>query len=342
MCYPELGATIHHSHKMSSASHYICPVCEKIVKNNQNSIGCCICDKFFHISCVKITKEQHSFLYKNKIFHYKCTKCVNKKIFVDQDDLNASGSSINPMDIIAELKLQCEQLKSEFQKQVDDLNKKLDTIMNAANIDCNARIQQIEDRLKSCYAVVKQTESTNTTNIADLEIQNDILQRRLNRADIVINGLPDGVSDLREPIVKIASLCNIELSPLDIQHCCYFANGKSVLVKFNSVYARDCIMANYHRRGPLLLREIFAVNVSSRIYLNDHLNRAASKLMFICRRLRKAQKVKKFKLINADRPRAVIELINGSSKVLNLNECVELLDEDEDRSISRTMCDIVE
>lgn len=311
-------------------------MCTKIVKNNQNSIGCSICDKFFHIACVKITKDQHAFLYKNKNITYKCAKCVNKKVIVEQDEANISGSNINPNGIIAELKTQCEHLKSEFQKQVDDLNKKLDSFMNATGIDWNLKIQQIEEKLKNCYAVVKQTETTHSATIEDLEIQNDILQRRLNRADIVVNGLPDGVSDLREPVVKIASLCNIELSPNDIQHCCYFRKGKSVLIKFNSVYVRDCIMAKYHRRGPILLCDIIDVNVRSKIYLNDHLNRAASKLTFICRRLKKCNRVRKFKLINADRPKAEMEMIDGTIKVLNLNECAELLDGDSDISISRT------
>lgn len=311
---------------MSTTAQYTCPVCTKAVKNNQNSIGCSMCDKFFHIACIKVPKDQHAFLYKNHNFLYKCAKCI---------EVNASSSNVDPNDIIAELKIQCDNLKAEFQKQVDDLNKKLDSFINASNIDSNVKLQQIEEKLNNCYAVVKQTESTHSATIEDLELQNDILQRRLNRADIVINGLPDGVSDLREPIVKIASLCNIDLSPIDIQHCCYFRKGKSVLIKFNSVYVRDCLMAKYHRRGPLFLCDIFDVNVRSRIYLNDHLNRAASKLMFICRRLKKSNKVRKFKLINADRPKAEVEMIDGAIKILNLNECAELLDGDSDRSISR-------
>lgn len=330
---------------MSSSKQYMCTVCKKVVRNNQCSIGCCICDNFFHIACIKVTKEQHSYLYKNKVFHYKCNECDNKKIVVKKDkiivnqgDINVSDSNIDSVDIIAELKLQCEKLKSDFLKQVEDLNKKLDNFMNAANIDFNIKVQQMEDKLKNCYAVVKQAESTNTATIQDLEVQNDILQRRLNRADIVINGLPDGILNLREPIVKIATLCNIELSPLDIQHCCYFSNGKSVIVKFNSVYARDCIMANYHRKGALLLSDVLDVNVRSRVYLNDHLNRAASKLMYICRRLKKFSKIKKFKLINADRPRAQVEMLNGAVKVVDINDCAEWLDEG-DTSASNEICD---
>lgn len=83
----------------------------------------------------------------------------------------------------------------------------------------NVRTRQIEEILKICYAVLRHTKFTHLTNMEDLKIQNNILQMKLNRADVVVDELPNEVSNLNESIVKIAARCNIDLSSIDIQYC---------------------------------------------------------------------------------------------------------------------------
>lgn len=82
-------------------------------------------------------------------------------------------------------------------------------------------------------------------------------RRRLYRAGIVISVLLDGIRDLRGIFMRIAYLCNANLNPLDIQHCCHMSNGKLVLVNLYSI----CIMRT----------TIFGEAVRKKVYLNDHL-----------------------------------------------------------------------
>lgn len=163
-----------------------------------------------------------------------------------------------------------------------------------------------------------------------MQVHHDVTRRRLNRADIIINGLPAGIKVLRDPIIKIAAICNVMLSPSpsENQHCCYLSNGKAVLVKFNSVHLRDTIMINYHRKDQILLSDVVPEEVASRVFLNDNFNDAAGKLLFVCRKLREQKKILRYKLYSADRPKAIITFLNESVKLLDLQQCADMLDAD--------------
>lgn len=264
------------------------------------------------------------------MFLFKCPDCVlnNENLPTPSRNVGiaATPSSIHSGNVDDEVRKQLDPFKLEVQKQLHDINKRMEEVVQEMRLDYDKKIKKIEEETMNCSALVKQCESRCDNAIQDIEAENDISRRRLNRANIVINGLPRGILDLREPITKIAALCNVELRPSDIQHCCYFNGGKSVLLKLNSVYTRDCIMVNFNKRSSLLLCDVVGGEVRSKVYLNDHLCRATSKLLFVCRKLKRQNKVKKFKLFNADRATVELEMTNGSRKVLNLTECAEMLD----------------
>lgn len=332
---------------VSEKKKYVCPECRKAV--GAGSVGCCVCDVYYHAACLKITKEQLSFLHKNKNFLFKCMKCMSRGIsvvadhsagakedMVEQNCSQYSGSKTMIIDaeiskccteLSATLERKQDEYKTALQKEVKDFKNKMEEIVSSFCAQYDAKLRKLEDDLKNYYSVAQHMDKNRSTVIQDLELHNDILQRRLNRADIVVSGLPDKIKDLRGLVIKIASLCRVNLDPRDIQHCCYIFSGKSVLVKLNSVYARDLIMANYYKGSPLLLSSIIDEEVRSYVYLNDHLNVTASKLVYICKKLRGLKKIQQFKIINADRPRVEIKMPSGSIKILDLDKCVELLDE---------------
>ncbi|XP_061390345.1 uncharacterized protein LOC133325636 [Musca vetustissima] len=198
-----------------------------------------------------------------------------------------------------------DSFKSDIRNYVQEMEKRVCDTMSSLEREFNSRVKKVEEDILSCLAVTKQLETTFKNNVSELQTHNDILQRRLNRADIVINGLPDGIRDLRQPITKIFAFCNVTVSSADIQHICYMSKGKSVLVKLNSVYLRDTIMANYHKSNQILLNDIVGGDVNSRVYLNDHLTQTSSKLLYLC---------------------LSVTLANGMLDELDMNQCAHLLD----------------
>lgn len=161
----------------------------------------------------------------------------------------------------------------------------------------------------------------------NLEMHNNILQRRLNRADIIVKGLPKHIKNIRVPVLKIASLCGLPISHDGIQHCTYIHNGRSVLVKFNSVQHRDKLMMNFSKKRHLILKDIIGGDITSKVFLNDHLTPAAANLISTCRDLRMENKIIKYKFINTDVPKVRVTMLDNNVKILNLQQCSSMLSE---------------
>lgn len=322
---------------------FICPAskCKKQVADNQYSIGCCLCGQFYHIQCIKITREQHAFMHKHKkdVF-YRCTKCAKLEIAA-KANATADGNGISSNDHVTRDLDECfstltsslDDKQAEYKKEVDKLlmnhRSQLEEVIYKVREDLVAKIGKIKYDLDNCTALIKHVDKNHADAIHDLQLHHDVTRRRLNRADIIINGLPAGIKNLRDPIIKIAAVCNTPLSYSDIQHCCYLSNGKAVLVKLNSVFLRDLIMINYHKKESILLSEILPEGVASRVFLNDNLNDATSKLLFMCRRLREQNKIQKFKIFSADRPKVFLTFMNGSVKSFDIQQCANMLDDDD-------------
>lgn len=65
-------------------------------------------------------------------------------------------------------------------------------------------------------------------------------------------------------------------------------------------------------------------DVSSRIFLNDHLTPAASKLVNCCRKMLKRKTIDKFFLINGDLPKVRMTFGNGFERVCDLKQCQKI------------------
>lgn len=141
--------------------------------------------------------------------------------------------------------------------------------------------------------------------------------RKLNRPDIVIKGLPNGLKNLPNVIIDIGKHYNTTFTIRDIDNVNYINNGNAILVKFTSALLRDVIMGEYFKSvktEPLMLSHIIldpaAVNLNKRVFLNDHFPPATGKLNALCAKLRKDNKIIKYKIKNADKPIAVLTLPN--------------------------------
>lgn len=310
-----------------------CPECKKNICKNKPSVGCGYCDKYFHLPCCHVNEEQYKFLLKFRNFKFTCKNCEESPLYfkLQTDMRNGFMELAKSMETKMDEYKQAldEHFQNSLLKLKDDFNQFVDSVrcdQSSELENLKAEVNIVKSEISHCYAMVKQVDQTAYGKICALETKNSILQRRLNRADIVITGLPQSIKHLRTPVKKIASLCKIQITDADIQHCTYFANGKSVLVKFNSVFTRDLIMGNYIKLAdPILTKDIVCGEVRKEIHLGDHHTPAASQLLFICRKLRSAKKIQKYTFINTDVPAVKVTLNNNSVKKMYIQECTDLL-----------------
>lgn len=314
-----------------SSSVCKCPGCNKNVTKTSKSIACAYCAKYFHISCTKVTPEQHAFALKNKVLCYICEHCSRMPKYCDiQDSLRNGFSSILAC-LEEKLEAKFNENKRKLDEQLENGLKLLDERINEISFHgplINAEeVDQIKSDTKSCFDLVNVVDKAADRRMASLERHNNILQRRMNRSNIVIVGLPKNIKDLRQHILKICLLCKVEVSCKEIQHCTYFASGKKVLVKFNSVQVRDEVMINYHKNRNLKLKDVIGGALQSDVYLNDHLTDSARTLIAVCRKLKEKNKIAKYTYKNYDVPKVRVKMMDNSEKTLIYEQCLELLDD---------------
>lgn len=264
-----------------------------------------------------------------KALNYTCNNCSAK---------GKSGKDLEHLfDNITE-KMR-KQMEEQTQKCLNDFQAIVDQVVETLRVEFMGSLRKLKEEVETCKQQLLEVRNENSIlkgkvkicseQIKAAERQSSVTQRRLNRADILISGLPQSIHNLREPVIKIAQICKVDLHPADIQHCCYIYGGKTVLVKLNSVHARDAIMANYFRAHNILLKDVLNTEIQSRIYLKDHLTPAAANLINICRNLRDRKKIHKYVLINGDVPKVRVTFVNGAERVRTLEQCEIMLNSED-------------
>lgn len=213
----------------------------------------------------------------------------------------------------AEMRTDQQTLKNSLDSSISDLRSYIST-----------SLKEFQNNVEHCNENIRNLETKTMSQISHLEVENNKIQCRFNRPDIVISGLPSGINDFPEPVLAICKHYQISAAIGDINHCLYIQQGKSILVKFNNVHIRDSIMKAYFKTPKLQLKDIINTDINSRVYLNDNFTSAAHKLHVLCRALRKDDKITWFRIMNRDIPLAKIKLTDGTEKKLNYLQCSEL------------------
>lgn len=65
--------------------------------------------------------------------------------------------------------------------------------------------------------------------------------------------------------------------------------------------------------------------IMKRVFLNDHYSPAAGKLNGMCRKLLKENVIKKFKVLDADKPKAKLIMADGKEVTVDAVGCAGLL-----------------
>lgn len=287
-------------------------------------------------------------------------------------------------DIATQMNQKFDEQKTQMEKHTQTFLKmfevRVEQMVNDVRNDLSTDLTNLKSNVEVCQQSAKRINEVTCNKLDGLVAHNNVLERRLNRSNILIKGLNKGIKNLRKPVLKIASICNVSIQHTDVQHCCYIGNGEVVLVKFNSIYLRDTIMANYFKIKSILLKDVIGedddtnnkavdgnddrvaggkgaggkgaggkgaggngvggtkgndrgkngndgADIEKRVFLNDHLTPSASKLVYLCRDLKRKGRIVKFTHINTDIPKVKITFKDESVKFWNIEQLTAFLNE---------------
>ncbi|KNC20768.1 hypothetical protein FF38_00082 [Lucilia cuprina] len=165
------------------------------------------------------------------------------------------------------------------------LNSKLDNLEKYMR-EITTQLMEIKKDLSHSVNRNENFEKIINTKINKLEEENNGLRRQMNRADIIITGLPQTIPNekLYSTVIDLAKALGLEITTSDLYLCSWIGKKSSVLVKFNSVLTRDSLMINYRANYDLKLNQIMSTeNVQSRVYINAHHTPLVSKFRYYCR-----------------------------------------------------------
>lgn len=324
--------------KAAASGSNSCFKCKSGLNRSDVKVKCEFCRKYFHIDCAigmtpgltRPVAEAMANCDAGIIF--KCETCK-------------SGSSPNLSDIVGKL---------------NEMENRMEQLPVQVSAEISVHLEEISNKLNSCINNVVQLEEKTNTKFKQLELENNSLRRQLNRADIIISGLPSKLKadELINLVLNICKHYAIEISVTEINTCCWIHKKKDVLVKFNNISKRDLIMRKYHENHNLQLNQIYqqretaddgevnneendgqgetagavrsngsrdnARDIEARVFLNDNLTAPAAKVKYLGRKLLREKKIKKFKLLDWDEPKAKITFNNGSEKLCTLDELIAL------------------
>lgn len=295
------------------APSYQCADCDKNVQST-NALICGSCSSRLHVKCASsknpnLTGALVDLIKQSKggvVFN--CWTCLQKP---------KTSSDVTSDPPPTEISLRLMSLESSLK----DLKIVSENIMS--------KLDKIQTEVLNCSAKTIETERFVKVKFQQLETDINSVRRQSNRSDVVISGLPSDMSSdaIYETVFKIGNVLDVEIQHNDLNICTYIRNKKAVLVKFNSTYKRDLLFKKYMIDKNLKLNQISDTNIASRIFINDNLTPLASKMSFMCRKLLKHNKIKKFNLINKNIPEVKIVSIDGTTQHLSYEKLLILLKE---------------
>lgn len=295
-----------------------CPTCKKNITKAQSSVQCANCLHWFHLPCANVSEKSFAVLADDPNLFFKCQGSCTKPPSSDDDDENLDTD-------LRSVHAKMDRILKKMDEEISAFSDKLDLVIREFRNDIGSTLNNIRNDISKCNSAISAVETNTSNKFSYLEIQNNSLHRRLNRCDIIINGLPAALENLPECVKKIASYCKVAVTDGDINSIFYINQGRSVVAKFNSVKIRDGIMKEYFKTKSLTLADVIGGEILSRVYLNDHLSPAANKLYILAKRLLKQKKILKFWLPPLDKPLVQITCLDGTEVEYDYNQCLNLV-----------------
>lgn len=291
---------------------YLCGTCN-LNTSGSRCLLCRSCDIWYHADCEDVTKTLFSTLDKNRNLAYTCKECM-----VNPPDNSEAAFKVEIRKEFASLKSSINLVKND---QLE-IKSKVDSVINEVRAELSNSLKEIKDEMAGCKTLVNTNDMAYKSKFAELESQNHILQHRLNRADVVITGLPTDLKDLSAIVSTLCGLLKVDVVGGDIVNAMYIKKRRAVLVKFSLIAKRDKIISEYYKFKSLKASDVVEGATETRIYLNDNYSSLANKLMKMCWKLKKEKKINGYGIINRESLLAKITTLSGSVKTLNYYECI--------------------
>lgn len=297
-----------------------CGICSAETTDT-NCVLCCKCNIWFHADCENISKTVFSMLSKNKSLEYKCVNCVENP--ADNSD-DAFKNEMRAQ--FANLRASINSLASDMsvvRQDQSEIKSKFESLATEIRSDLTNGLEEMRGEVQKCKDLVDSHDAVYKNKFMELELQNHCLQHRLNRADIIVSGLPGDLEKLNDVAVNICSLLKVDIAPNLIDSALYIRKRRSILVKFKNIVQRDEVMRVYYKSKSIKVSDVIGGSDGSRVYLNDNYSTLANKIWKICIKLKRENKITGFSLINREILTVKFIMPNNVSKILNFRECVE-------------------
>uniref|UniRef100_A0A1A9VE95 Uncharacterized protein n=1 Tax=Glossina austeni TaxID=7395 RepID=A0A1A9VE95_GLOAU len=154
-------------------------------------------------------------------------------------------------------------------------------------------VKRMKLRMESCKQWVGQIRDDLESRLVAMNAEINALYRMVNRSNLIVIALPEGLNDIPETVINIAELYSVTIALHDISFAGYMKNNKTIVVKLNSIGMRDVLIDKYFKN--IRVRPLFVANCVDdpiftqelRIYPNDHLCSTAGELNKTCANIRK-------------------------------------------------------
>lgn len=213
---------------------------------------------------------------------------------------------------------------SENKKMMDSINSSIngiDTKLDKINLDFNQMktdVNNLVDKVDNHVDTSKKKFEEYDLKLHSLSIQNskmksylDNLERIRRLVDISIDGVPNlpATTDVKVFIENMCNYLGVEINNNDIISCyrtkrnvndksnnSIVVKPASIIAKFSSTAIRDKIIDQYFSKNATLkLSDICSdLNISTRVYLGDHLTNSMQSVSRKCMALKKHGKIKKY------------------------------------------------
>lgn len=266
-----------------------CSICFDRISGTEKGVQCKECMRRFHILCARSDTRT----LRSRNAEFTCNQCA---------------TSIQNKNLLDSMNARLENLK--------DIPSKLDRIIvDYDGFKATVNNELIELKAKQNIIEEKHdTLSKRTSNFNKWDYKHDLL----------ISGIPSSFrsESLTELVIKIAAINKLNITIRDLIYCMRLKNG-NVLVKFVSILVKDAIMTCYFKTKNLILSQITDLNIGSRIYLNNNYPKSSQRAMVYCRKLKKADLVKRYSINHIDGSISIVNMDDSQIRFITIDELVE-------------------
>lgn len=297
---------------------FLCGVCN-LETTGTRCLLCRSCDIWFHADCENVPKALFSTLDKYRNVAYTCAGCMK------DPPGNLDGAfKVEMRKEFAALKDSIRDHATDMKNEHIKITTKFESVVGEIRAELSKSLHEIKDDVSNCKSIVFSHDLANKNKFFELELQNHVLQHRLNRSDIVVTGLPDNLDVLGDVVRNLCNHLKVDFEPADILNIMYIRKRHAILVKFSQTSKRDSLMSTYFKSKSLKVSDVVGGGNDNRVFLNDNFSSLANKLQKYCWKLKNDKKIIGYSIINREMLKTKIIMPNNEVKIISIQECMNL------------------